>query len=905
MYHCKTKICLTGNTRYFPVIKNIPPLERFTHEFVEDADAADVIIADISGLNDGGALLETLAETKKEGAELIALAESFDAVSTVSGGLTDVWITPMSEDAVRFRFERWQTRFKNDKERWQSEQYLNALIDNIPSMVWFKSREGIHEKVNLDFCRTVGKTREDVTGKTHAYIWDVPADDPACVESDNRAMDTETTVVSEEHIATKSGERELTSYKSPLYDIDGSVMGTVGYAIDITKERAFENEVMTKNKTLEHMFASIDCGMMWHSYNGKDIYYINKTALKILDYKSVEELMANGFDYIAKSVLEEDKVMLSEQIKSLKKTGDSVNVEYRVRHKDGKVLHIMGNIKLMEEEGRLFFQRYLLDVTERKKESSEKEHRRDELVQVLAANYSVVCYFDLTTGRGSTHHMNDSESERMRDIFKGGLELGSTIDRYCTEFVNVEDRVLVKANCSGELLKRELSRKDSHFINYRVTAEDGEKYYQIKAVKVGSDVNSYGIVLGIRCVDEELRREMEDKTLLETALRQANRANKAKSVFLSNMSHDIRTPMNAIVGFTSLALSHLDDRGLVEGYLQKIMSSGDHLLSLINDVLDMSRIESGKMTLDEQPCGLSEMLGGLCSMIRPDVMKKQMELVTDTESVRHDDIICDRLRLNQVLLNLLSNAVKYTREGGRITFRAAELPSPNEGCAVFEFTVSDNGMGMSEEFVKHIFEPFERERNTTLSGIQGTGLGMAITKNIVEMMNGTIDVKSAPGEGTEVTVRIEFRLPESGSPIKEETPQKEERPALTYRILLAEDNELNREIAVTMLTESGFEVDVAENGQEAVDMLCASEPGYYGVILMDIQMPVMNGYEATRRIRALENEELARIPILAITANAFEEDRKEALKCGMNGHLAKPIDIDRLLDSLSAVSGQR
>lgn len=1032
MYHCKTKFYLTGNDDLFPMIKNIPPLESFTHEFTDDPCTADVIIADISGKTNGKTLIQALVSGKKPGAEIIALAESIDDIGAPLNELTDVWITPMSESAFAFRFGKWQQRFKSDKDRWQSEQYLDTLIDNMPSMVWYKSRGGAHEKVNIDFCKTVGKPREDIIGKRHPYIWGVPTDDPACVESDNRAMDTETTVTSEEHIATENGIRELMSYKSPLYDVDGSVMGTVGLAIDITKERAFENEVITKNKTLEHMFASVDCGMMWHSCNGKDIYYINDTALKILDYKSVEELMDNGFDYIAQSVLDEDKEMLSEQIKSLRNTGDSVNVEYRVKHKDGKILHIMGNIKLIHENGRDFYQRYLLDVTEQKKETYEKEHRRDELIHVLAANYSVVCYFDLNTKHGNALHINECSKKRLRRLFVGRLEIERTIAAYCNSCVVEEDRELVKSNCAVEKLKKELSEKGSHFINYRVSCEEDEKYFQIKAVKVGSDVDCFGIVLGIRSVDEEIREEMENKVLLENALEQANRANKAKSVFLSNMSHDIRTPMNAIVGFTTLALSHIDNKEHVEGYLRKIISSGNHLLSLINDVLDMSRIESGKMHLDEKPCTLPDILHGLCNMIRPDVQKKQMDFRMDTANVHNEDIMCDKLRLNQVLLNLLSNAVKYTQPGGRISFRTTEMASPNAGCSYYEFVVSDNGMGMSEEFVRHIFEPFERERNTTVSGIQGTGLGMAITKNIVDMMHGAIDVQSSPGEGTKVTVKIEFKVLEhskkrkrainyrnqralvvdddfntcdsvtgmlcelgmraewtlSGKEailrtkqaiarndsygvyiidcflpdlhgievarrIRKETggnvpvivltaydwteleeeareagvlafcskplfmselksclesisckkteTRKSEKTLRSGRILLAEDNDLNQEIAVTMLAEEGFEVDVAENGQVAVDILSASKPGYYSVVLMDVQMPIMNGYEATRRIRALENEKLREIPILAMTANAFEEDKKEALQSGMNGHLAKPMDIEKLLEALDKI----
>ena len=269
----------------------------------------------------------------------------------------------------------------------------------------------------------------------------------------------------------------------------------------------------------------------------------------------------------------------------------------------------------------------------------------------------------------------------------------------------------------------------------------------MKAVPIGDQKSSRGVVIGFRSVDEETREEMEKKSLLEDALAQANRASKAKSVFLSNMSHDIRTPMNAIIGFTALASTHIDNREQVEGYLKKIMTSGNHLLSLINDVLDMSRIESGKMYLDEKPCSLPDILHGLRSIVQADVHSKQLELYMDAVDVIHEDILCDRLRLNQILLNLLGNSIKYTPAGGIVSIRVTEKPSAPTGHASYEFSVRDTGIGMSEEFVAHIFEPFERERNSTTSGIQGTGLGMAITRNIVEMMNGSIHVKSRQGAG--------------------------------------------------------------------------------------------------------------------------------------------------------------
>ncbi|MDE5742056.1 MAG: response regulator [Oscillospiraceae bacterium] len=589
--------------------------------------------------------------------------------------------------------------------------------------------------------------------------------------------------------------------------------------------------------------------------------------------------------------------------------------------------------------------------------------------------------------------------------------------------------------CSREWIRDELENKKIFHVNYRTLCGGTIRYFQMKAVRTGGWKDNRSAVLGFRCVDEEIRSDMEKRELLENALMQANRASKAKSVFLSNMSHDIRTPMNAIVGFTSLAITHIDNKLQVEEYLKKIMTSGNHLLSLINDVLDMSRIESGKMHLDEKPCSLPEIFHGLQNIIQGDINAKQLELFVDTVDVRNEDIFCDKLRLNQVLLNLLSNAVKYTVSGGKITMRITEISGAPDGFANYEFLIKDTGIGMSEEFVSHIFEPFERERNSTISGIQGTGLGMAITKNIVDMMNGKIEVKSKQNVGTECKVSLTFRIDsESSEPallpefqncralvvdddfntcdsvsymlqqmgmraewtlsgkeavlrtrqalmrndhydvyivdwllpdvngievvrrIRRETSDsvpiivltaydwsdiedeakeagvtafcskplfmselrsclsslesdsenkekfnKIEAKRRTERILLAEDNELNQEIAVAILTEAGFKVDVASNGSIAVDMLSKSEPGYYQLVLMDVQMPVMNGYEASTAIRNLENKELASIPIIAMTANAFEEDRQEALKSGMNEHIAKPIDVKKLIDTLDNI----
>lgn len=388
---------------------------------------------------------------------------------------------------------------------------------------------------------------------------------------------------------------------------------------------------------------------------------------------------------------------------------------------------------------------------------------------------------------------------------------------------------------------------------------------------------------------------------------QAEEGSRAKSVFLSNMSHDIRTPMNAIIGFTNLAIKSVEDTEKTREYLLKILASGNHLLALINDVLEMSRIESGKIHLEETECSLFELLRELYGMIHGQAEEKGIRFIVDASGVTEGDVYCDKLRMNQMLLNLLGNAVKFTPEGGEISVRVSQKDTDG-GYATYVIRVRDTGIGMAPEFASKVFLPFERERTSTVSGIQGTGLGMTITKNIVDLMDGAIEVATAPGEGTEFIVTIRLMLQENQSPADHgdlmDGGTEEQESSMDFagkRILVVEDNELNREIAVEILEEVGFEIEEAEDGSVAVEKVRGSAPGYYDLVLMDIQMPVMDGYEASRSIRSLEDEALAAVPIIAMTANAFVEDRQAALDAGMNGHLAKPVDIDELLEMLAAV----
>jgi len=373
---------------------------------------------------------------------------------------------------------------------------------------------------------------------------------------------------------------------------------------------------------------------------------------------------------------------------------------------------------------------------------------------------------------------------------------------------------------------------------------------------------------------------------------------------LNSMSHDIRTPINAIIGFTSLANDHIDEKERLKDYLGKIQISSDHLLSLVNDVLDMSRIESGQLKIKKPDVDLLVLFNDLCNIVQTDAKRKHLNLVVDTKNIKNPNVICDRLRMNQVLLNCLSNAIKYTPAHGKILLKVTQLPCMRDGYASYRIVVKDTGIGMSEEFLQYLFEPFTREETSTVSGIQGTGLGMAITKHIVDMMGGTITASSRKGYGTEIIISFEFKLYNRQHVLKgysEESVGNEITSLDGISILLVEDNALNSEIAETLLTELGARVKHVDDGLLAVEELSNANGREYDIILMDIQMPIMDGYEATRRIRKLPNEDVNSIPIIAMTANAFEEDRRLSLEAGMNDHISKPIEMNKLLKIIQSV----
>ena len=558
------------------------------------------------------------------------------------------------------------------------------------------------------------------------------------------------------------------------------------------------------------------------------------------------------------------------------------------------------------ENGHIMSHGFCYDITEAKKEDIKQKSREKEAALVFNVLSEEYLNIYIVNPEDASMEVRKQDGFLLEDEENGSRRRYSYNDswwKYVDSCVPEEEKEAVYRTGCFERVNEELKSKDEYVFNYK-SSYGGLHNLQIRVVRMDDG----RFILGARNIDELLAEEARQRELLEGALLAAEQSNRAKTRFLNNMSHDIRTPMNAIIGFTTLASSHIDDKEKVTDYLDKIRMSSKHLLNLINDVLDMSRIEAGKVEIEESEVNLAEMIEDIHNIVQADANAKGLSVSFDTSGLQDEYVWCDRLRFDQALLNCISNAIKFTPEQGKIEIIAAQKPCDTEGCATYEMKIRDTGIGMSPDFVKNIFEPFERERTSTVSGTQGTGLGMAITKNLFNMMGGTIEVQSTQNVGTEITIRLTLRKAETAAAGGTGAVEQGGAPEQTLeglKILLVEDNELNREIAVDFLSEMGAVLDSAENGAEALEKVRTAAAGTYEIILMDVQMPVMDGYEATRQIRALPDRELAAIPIIAMTANAFEEDRHNAEEAGMNGHIPKPIEIDVVIRTVSEVKNRR
>ena len=599
--------------------------------------------------------------------------------------------------------------------------------------------------------------------------------------------------------------------------------------------------------------------------------------------------------------------------------------EYMIQDKNGKRLWLRQIMVLSKDEttGDIMGLIILRDVTERKKIEIENTRRMD-LIMGLTKEYESVYLVDLDADTYEIYRHNDRIVNKYRRIFSPSYT--DTIEAFAYQGVSRQDRDNFLLQTDIHHAAETLHKKGGFTFSFRTGNTGAPQYYQVKAVRIGTG-KPIQMLLGFANIEEERQEELRKRRLLEAALEQARHADDAKSAFLSNMSHDIRTPMNAIIGFANIASAHIDDPEKVRDSLQKIMASSNHLLQLINNVLDMSRIESGRMVLEESWINLRELIEEVTDLMKPEIMAHRHEYTFQVADTVPEYVLCDKLRMTQLLLNLLSNAVKYTPRQGRVKLEVSEGAGAPTGYTTLAFVVSDTGIGISREFQKKLFEPFERENNTTVSKVMGSGLGMPICKGIVDSMGGSMTVDSMQGRGTVITVHLAMRCKECDKQeetasvtalLRDNTENAISIPAKTAvfthkrtrgarkksgprRLLVVEDNELNREIAKELLEDDGYLVETAEDGETSVVMIARSDKEYYDAILMDIQMPGIDGYEAARSIRRLYDKEHAEIPIIAMTANAFDEDMEKARSAGMDGYIAKPVDPESLKTILGMI----
>ena len=512
----------------------------------------------------------------------------------------------------------------------------------------------------------------------------------------------------------------------------------------------------------------------------------------------------------------------------------------------------------------------------------------------------------------------------LADVVQDADELTENDEKQYSLFLTFRENgmtlsTLVRSFQEGNLVILSHVRSDADFVEFNNEYLDfvewvenhlegfyHSEYFQIQKLNNQLIDSQRALIRSKRNLEMALEENKKINRKISEARQAAEQASRSKTQFLANMSHDIRTPMNAIVGLTKLMQYSLNDPETLDSYIQKLQSSSEYLLGLINDILDLSKIESGSIELKKESMNLRKVAEQIAAIIRPNVLSGGKKFRISEESFCHEHVLGDSIRIRQVLMNLLSNAVKYTPEGGEISLRVEELSSDKK-YAKYRFTVEETGIGMTEEFLQHIFEPFARANDESISKIQGTGLGLAITQNIVQMMNGTIEVQSRPGEGSTFTVTLKHRIADESYYVKKhaENPESCSEILEGRNILLAEDNDLNAEIAEAILERAGLKTERVEDGIQCVNRIMQMPVGTYDVILMDIQMPKMDGYKATQEIRNLPDKDKACIPIIAMTANAFEEDKREAIAAGMNEHIAKPVQADKLLSILSEVIRQQ
>ena len=665
--------------------------------------------------------------------------------------------------------------------------------------------------------------------------------------------------------------------------------------ISVGEENGAENAYA---KQVKDFLDEIPGGFLIYNANGgEEILYANKELLRIFKCASFEEFMAHTGGSFRGVVHPEDLNEVENSIaEQIKLSADDMDyVEYRIICKDGSVRRIEDYGHFARTDAGDVFYVFISDATEKINRRLEEQLQRLKVIEGLSVNYDSILYFDFESDTVLPYRLSSRTKEQFNKNW-GVRGYNEIIKDYIAQWVHPDDRASVTEKLSLEYMRGVLQDESTYYFNYRCI-ENGEIIHlQLRIVNVGKKNTANKFVLGFRRIDEEMLREIKQKQALKDALKAAKLADVAKNTFLANMSHDMRTPLNAIFGFSQLARGNLSDEGSVRYYLDRIDEAGKVILELTKKVLEATETTTQDFVLHEAPCDLTVLLSELLETTREKAKKRNLEVTLNTEALEHKDVLADENKIKDVLDYLLGNAVKYNKKDGKIEITATEK-AYGGNLRRYEFAVTDTGVGIDENALDRIFAPLERERDTTESGVSGVGLGLTLARHGAEMMGGTITVKSVKGEGSTFTLSLNLRLAESD----EEAGGEGSAESLTgLKILLVEDNEINLEIATDILAGAGYTVDAAENGKIAVEKIKNSPVGTYDVVLMDIQMPVMDGRTATDKIRALDGER-AKIPVIALSANAFERDKQLSLAHGMNAHLTKPLDLKQIQRTIAEV----
>lgn len=778
----------------------------------------------------------------------------------------------------------------------EKEWLLESILNDSSQMIQVSDLETYTMLYANETARIyTGHAKQPYAGE-HCYTYMMGLDAPCPFCPMRQMTDTEC-----QETEVDNG-KEIYAVKTKIIDWKGK-KAFIEYAWDITDIRRAQQIFETQMQTLLTSIPEAQ-GIFYLDITSDECLSINGAAKSVesMEHRTtVDDLVRQIASFVPDEKGKEEffQVFCRESLLAAYSAGQAeIKKETESYFDDGSVREacITARFFMNPSTGHLECMIYGMDVSEEKRERMKYEKHLNEQFQIFTAlgkDYLNIFVINADSGMAKILKLDGYVTTGLEKDQNRLYPYEATCRQYIAERVHPDDQNMMREDLKLEKVVHELSGKAEYVSTYKTLVNGEKHYYQFKYMRLE---NSSHIIAAFQNVDALIMKERKMQERLETALKAEERSNRAKSMFLNSMSHDIRTPLNAIIGCTTLAAEHLEDTAAIEKYLSRIKAAGNHLLALVNDILDMNHIENGNIEIENLPVNLPDLIEKLEMILQSSVAEKKLHLTIDAENIRHTEVMTDRLRLNQVLLNILSNSVKYTEEEGHIIFRIEELEDAPEGYGHYRFTVKDDGVGMSPEFIGHIYETFSREQTTTVNGIQGSGLGMSIAKHIVDLLGGEIHVTSEKGNGTESVVSLQLKVCDSS--VKTEYENKTSEKIEGKKILLVEDNELNREIAVELLQESGLVIDTAEDGTIAVEMMRQAKKGQYNLILMDIQMPKMDGYEATKQIRRSVRPEVADIPIIAMTANAFEEDRDKAFKAGMNGYIAKPIDRTVMMETL-------